>query len=44
MFQATFVHQGTASLSPFLFKWQEGFGAFSHSRSELDNVVKYIST
>ena len=27
---------------PFRFNWQEGFGAFSHSRSELDNVVKYI--
>jgi REP element-mobilizing transposase RayT len=26
----------------FRFNWQEGFGAFSHSRSELDNVVKYI--
>lgn len=24
------------------FKWQEGFGAFSHSRSSLDNVVQYI--
>ena len=28
--------------TPFRFNWQEGFGAFSHSRSELDNVVKYI--
>jgi putative transposase len=27
---------------PFHFSWQEGFGAFSHSRSELDKVVKYI--
>lgn len=24
------------------FNWQEGFGAFSHARSELDIVVKYI--
>ncbi len=24
------------------FNWQEGFGAFSYSRSHLDNVVKYI--
>lgn len=24
------------------FNWQEGFGAFSHSRSELDRVVRYI--
>lgn len=24
------------------FFWQEGFGGFSYSRSQLDNVVKYI--
>ena len=24
------------------FNWQEGFGAFSHSRREIDAVVKYI--
>jgi len=24
------------------FNWQEGFGAFSYSHSELDSVVKYI--
>lgn len=24
------------------FSWQEGFGAFSYSRSHIDNVVKYI--
>lgn len=24
------------------FNWQEGFGAFSYSRSQIDNVVKYI--
>ncbi len=24
------------------FRWQEGFGAFSYSRSQLDRVVKYI--
>lgn len=24
------------------FSWQEGFGAFSHSRSQLDAVVHYI--
>ena len=24
------------------FSWQEGFGAFSYSKSELDNVIKYI--
>lgn len=25
------------------FYWQSGFGAFSYSRSSLDNVVKYIN-
>jgi REP element-mobilizing transposase RayT len=24
------------------FSWQEGFGAFSYSKSHLDTVVKYI--
>lgn len=24
------------------FQWQEGYGAFSHSKSQIDNVVKYI--
>lgn len=24
------------------FRWQEGFGAFSYSRSQIDNVIKYI--
>lgn len=24
------------------FRWQEGFGAFSYSRSQVDSVVKYI--
>ena len=24
------------------FNWQEGFGAFSHSRREIDNVIRYI--
>ena len=24
------------------FNWQEGFGAFSYSKSHVDNVVKYI--
>ena len=24
------------------FRWQEGFGAFSHSHSQIDPVVKYI--
>ena len=24
------------------FNWQEGFGAFSYSRSQIDDVIKYI--
>ena len=24
------------------FSWQEGFGAFSHARSQLDTVIRYI--
>ena len=28
--------------TPFRFQWQEGFGAFSHARSELDRVIRYI--
>ena len=24
------------------FAWQEGFGAFSYGKSQVDNVVKYI--
>ncbi|MCZ8020710.1 MAG: IS200/IS605 family transposase [Cyclobacteriaceae bacterium] len=29
-------------LSKFKFNWQEGFGAFSYSHSQIDNVVKYV--
>jgi REP element-mobilizing transposase RayT len=29
-------------LTSYKFNWQEGFGAFSYSRSQLDNVAKYI--
>lgn len=29
-------------LSRFKFEWQRGYGAFSHSRSQVDTVVKYI--
>ena len=29
-------------LSKFKFNWQEGFGAFSYSHSQLDNVIAYI--
>ncbi len=29
-------------LSKFKFYWQEGFGAFSYSHSQLDDVIRYI--
>ncbi len=29
-------------LSNFKFDWQRGYGAFTHSRSQLDTVIKYI--
>jgi len=30
------------NLASGLFRWQEGYGAFSHSHSQIDRVVKYI--
>lgn len=29
-------------LTPFLFRWQEGYGAFSYSKSQLGAVINYI--
>ena len=29
-------------LTEYRFDWQKGYGAFSHSRSQLDTVVKYV--
>jgi putative transposase len=29
-------------LSPHKFQWQEGFGAFSYSKSQKDRVVQYV--
>jgi len=29
-------------LSKFKFEWQKGYGAFTHSRSQLDVVIKYV--
>lgn len=31
-------------LSKFKFDWQKGYGAFTHARSQLDTVIKYIET
>ena len=28
--------------TPFRFQWQEGFGAFSYSHSQLGDVIRYI--
>ena len=30
-------------LSKFKFEWQKGYGAFSHSKSQINTVVKYIN-
>ena len=27
---------------PYKFNWQEGYGAFSYSKSQIDSVVKYV--
>lgn len=35
------INQKGLTNSPF--KWQEGFGAFSHSQSSLDKVIAYIA-
>jgi putative transposase len=32
----------TKKFTPGKFRWQEGFGAFSNSKSQVDSVVKYI--
>jgi putative transposase len=29
-------------LSKFKFEWQKGYGAFTHSHSQIDRVIKYI--
>lgn len=31
-------------LSKFKFEWQKGYGAFSHSRSQIDIVTNYVLT
>lgn len=30
------------NFSKFKFEWQKGYGAFSHSHSQIDTVVKYV--
>jgi len=29
-------------LSKFKFEWKKGYGAFTHARSQLDTVIKYV--
>ncbi len=31
-------------LAPGRFSWQEGYGAFSYSRSQVEQVTRYIET
>lgn len=31
-------------LTRFKFEWQKGYGAFTHSHSQIDTVIKYILT
>jgi REP element-mobilizing transposase RayT len=33
----------TRKLAKFKFNWQEGYGAFSYSHSQIDSVIKYIT-
>lgn len=37
---STFIKE--KRFSKFKFQWQEGFGAFSYSHSQLNDVIKYI--
>jgi REP element-mobilizing transposase RayT len=30
--------------SKYKFNWQSGYGAFSYSKSQLNNIIKYINT
>lgn len=36
----TWIKQKKYSI--FKFEWQKGYGAFTHSRSQISNVIKYI--
>ena len=30
------------NLSPFVFAWQQGYGAFAHSKSQVPRIINYI--
>lgn len=38
------IKGGKLYKSKFKFEWQKGHGAFTHSRSQIDTVAKYILT
>jgi REP element-mobilizing transposase RayT len=38
---ANFINEKKLTLGKF--SWQEGYGAFSYSKSSIDNVIKYIN-
>jgi len=38
---STFINE--KNFSHFKFRWQDGFGAFSYSHSQLTNVIQYIA-
>ena len=39
---AKFINEKT--WMPGKFQWQKGYGAFSYSRSQIDDVIKYINS
>jgi REP element-mobilizing transposase RayT len=41
--KSSHVFVNEKKLSKFKFEWQEGFGAFSYSHSEVDRVIKYVN-
>lgn len=36
----TFINEN--QFTPFKFQWQEGYGVFSYSHSQIDRVAKYV--
>jgi len=40
--RSTTLFINSEKLCPGQFAWQEGYGGFTYSRSQLDNVYKYI--
>lgn len=40
--RASTLYINSNHLSPYKFEWQNGYGAFSYGRSQVDNVYRYI--